>query len=1210
MKNQRMKTKARSFGFSAIAIVVLMLATLICNFTVLASADEFELTVKKEDLKFELNETTAGIYTKVYDGTTAVTVSLTDEAKARLPESLTVEAFFNSPNVQEAEYIEVTFKLSGKDAESYVAPRAFTVPAEITPRELTWVGNGTAEDTYRIGVSSYEGLAVTLPTLDTTNVVALNGAPEAVAVQGTYTADLNNVEKAGDYTAHVNVVLDNSNYVAKTLDVDVKIKKIFISEIDWNQDFYEFEWNIDGIYPTIKADGYDAAGNAYELLIGFDDENYGKVGEHLITAILPDPTNMEFVQDNITHPQNTVRISKLQIEVSMEDVTHVLNDGENNPPTFNIAVLGDIPADIRELITYYNGNEPFNGVTACGAYTVTAKFPSSENYEFVCNGVVVGEEGLTATLYVNKQYVHAGSDGDEGYEVILIGENGFAGDAKLTVTIPEKLARKAIKGFRYYKAYTVSVTGAADQTFTALIPISDYLYQNDCDTLTAADIYVYESATGTMVKASEMTGYNVKLENGYYRVEGVSGNGSVTFVIAPVYHTPFFLSALGITLLVLLALLLLLLLPLLVGMYLRRVRDTSENEAMVIDEGEVPEVEPVVLEDNTDEDALLEGTADAIADSIDVDAATDEANTEGVEEAVAESMQEMLDEAAAIELDEEPVADAAEDLADAKADELMESVDAEVAEAEADEDALRAAVAAAMAENFNESADAEDAVAVAVVAEEIEEEMTPEEFKAVVDAIVSDAMLRTMDIPALPEDEASEETTEEATEEIVEEVVEDVAEEVVEEAVEEAVEETAEEAVEEATEEVAEEVTEETVEETVEEVAEEVTEETTEEVVEEAEDADVCAIVADSVAEAFELVTVDGVVPSAVEGTTYETITDAVKDAADANVPETWTEELTAEVVTAVTDELAARLLTEATEEVAEEAVEAFAPVETEDEDDDRDDDDDDDTNSFGGFAGMDLDFIDVMAEPEKYAEMLEQEARGEVQLVTRYRRSFQSRLIQSQGNVQEYYNILKNALLSYKGVKNRISWNYEAFNRGRVHVAKMNAKTKTLYLYLALDPEELADTKYGIVDVSSKKKYATVPVLMKIKGDRKFKYALELIAKLCGENLELPKLEIEDVDYRVPYQTTEDLVQAGVIKKLVASVPVTVYGAASTEEAPVENTPSAATEAQEVTFIAPTTAPAVEEAAAEVAEEPVEAPAVEEIPADAPASEDEPKEV
>lgn len=172
---------------------------------------------------------------------------------------------------------------------------------------------------------------------------------------------------------------------------------------------------------------------------------------------------------------------------------------------------------------------------------------------------------------------------------------------------------------------------------------------------------------------------------------------------------------------------------------------------------------------------------------------------------------------------------------------------------------------------------------------------------------------------------------------------------------------------------------------------------------------------------------------------------------------------------------------------------------------------------------------------------MLEQERQGLIKIVYRYRRSFASRVAQSQGSVQDYYNAIKNLLLSYKGIKGRISWNYEAFNRGRAHVAKMNAKTKTLYLYLALNPEELTDSKYGIVDMSSKKKYASVPVLMKIKGERKFKYALELIEKLCGEELALAQIEnFEEVDYRMPYKTTEELVEEGVIKMYAAAIDMT----------------------------------------------------------------------
>ena len=250
-----------------------------------------------------------------------------------------------------------------------------------------------------------------------------------------------------------------------------------------------------------------------------------------------------------------------------------------------------------------------------------------------------------------------------------------------------------------------------------------------------------------------------------------------------------------------------------------------------------------------------------------------------------------------------------------------------------------------------------------------------------------------------------------------------------------------------------------------------------------------------------------------------------------------------AEVVEEPVEELVEEAVEETVEEtveVAEEpAVEAFAVVE-EAVDADNDDSDDEEEESLDGIDMSYLEFIDVQEEPEKYAEMLAQEAAGEVRLVNRYRRSFRSRMVQSQGNVQEYYSVIKNALLSYKGVKDRTSWDYESFNKGRAKVAKINAKTKTLYLYLAIDPATLADSKYFFEDMSEKKKYAQVPVLMKIKGERKLKHALELIDKICSEQLELPAVkDFEATDYTVPYENTAALVEQGLIKQYTAAVAV-----------------------------------------------------------------------
>ncbi len=414
-------------------------------------------------------------------------------------------------------------------------------------------------------------------------------------------------------------------------------------------------------------------------------------------------------------------------------------------------------------------------------------------------------------------------------------------------------------------------------------------------------------------------------------------------------------------------------------------------------------------------------------------------------------------------------------------------------------------------------------------------------------------------IGELPESEPVETKEEIDVDAVVEENLNEIAEsieneaeesEVVDEAaLDEAVEESIQALVEEATEIVLDEepvASEEVVEDVVATAAEEVIEEAAEEVVETA---------AEEVVEA----PVEEIVEAAAEEVVEAAAEEVVEAAAE-------------EVVEAAAEEVVEAAAEEVVEAAAEEVVEAAAEEVVTDSDDDNDDNDDnddgddaveavsmveDDDASFGFGANVDPStFVDVKDDAEAYQAMLDREARGEIKIVYRYKKSFQSKLAQSQGNVQDYYSELKNALLTFKGVKNRLSWNYEAFNKGRAHVAKMDAKSKTLYLYLALDPAQFAETKYSIVDVSGKRKYATTPTLMKIKGERKFKHALELIEKLCGEQLELVKVEAENVDYRVERMTIDEMVDAGLMKKSAGYVVLSSDAEAVAADAQVETAP------------------------------------------------------
>ena len=144
-----------------------------------------------------------------------------------------------------------------------------------------------------------------------------------------------------------------------------------------------------------------------------------------------------------------------------------------------------------------------------------------------------------------------------------------------------------------------------------------------------------------------------------------------------------------------------------------------------------------------------------------------------------------------------------------------------------------------------------------------------------------------------------------------------------------------------------------------------------------------------------------------------------------------------------------------------------------------------------------------------------------------RYRRSFLSRYIQSEPYIKDCYTEIKNHLLSYKGVKARNSWAKENFKRGRTHIAKIDVKGKALCLYLALDPSEL-DSKYHVNAVKG-----DCPALIKIKSERKLKYAIELIDMLM-EKLGIIRTGTLSEDYRLPYEETDALIEKGLIKVIL----------------------------------------------------------------------------
>ena len=168
--------------------------------------------------------------------------------------------------------------------------------------------------------------------------------------------------------------------------------------------------------------------------------------------------------------------------------------------------------------------------------------------------------------------------------------------------------------------------------------------------------------------------------------------------------------------------------------------------------------------------------------------------------------------------------------------------------------------------------------------------------------------------------------------------------------------------------------------------------------------------------------------------------------------------------------------------------------------------------------------------EEDKDEEKFVMDASGNIFNI-RYKKSFLAKLIQSSDETKAYYSELKNEVLAYSKTRSSVSWAYDSVNAGRSQVLKFAIRGKTLCIYFALDSDDYADSKYK-VEKAEAAKYENVPCMYRIKNDRRAKYAIDLIAAVCAK-YGLLKGEVPADDYTLPYETTDALIEKGLIKEL-----------------------------------------------------------------------------
>lgn len=115
--------------------------------------------------------------------------------------------------------------------------------------------------------------------------------------------------------------------------------------------------------------------------------------------------------------------------------------------------------------------------------------------------------------------------------------------------------------------------------------------------------------------------------------------------------------------------------------------------------------------------------------------------------------------------------------------------------------------------------------------------------------------------------------------------------------------------------------------------------------------------------------------------------------------------------------------------------------------------------------------------------------------------RSFEEKLSDADDHTIGCYKQIKNELLSYKNVTNRVSQKCDNYRAGRGNlIAKLTYVGKSLYINFPLDPndEKYSGRKFPHKDVSAIKAYADAPFQFKITSDLAMKRCMVLIGDVA----------------------------------------------------------------------------------------------------------------
>ncbi len=114
---------------------------------------------------------------------------------------------------------------------------------------------------------------------------------------------------------------------------------------------------------------------------------------------------------------------------------------------------------------------------------------------------------------------------------------------------------------------------------------------------------------------------------------------------------------------------------------------------------------------------------------------------------------------------------------------------------------------------------------------------------------------------------------------------------------------------------------------------------------------------------------------------------------------------------------------------------------------------------------------------------------------------TFELKLVDAPNRIKYFYSELKNELLTYRQVKDRMSASGDSFRQGGNLIAKITLSGERLTLHLAASVEDYSARTYNHYDMSGTKAYAAVPLTIDIGGSLDLQNAKFLIQEAMASH-------------------------------------------------------------------------------------------------------------